>query len=97
LLDGQFAGGANCDAMDIRSALRQHGHRQRDVAARLGVTEPTVSRWFAWARDNRVGVPIPAAALPVLSEMTGFAPADLRPDLASALRPVRPAQPVEGA
>jgi len=83
--------------MDIRAALRSNGHRQRDVAARLGVTEPTVSRWFAWARDNRVGVPIPADALPVLAEMTGFAPADLRPDLASALRPVRPAQPVEAA
>ncbi len=89
LLDKQIAGGAISCAMDIRAALRSRGHRQRDVAARLGVTEPTVSRWFAWARDNKVGVPIPADALPVLAEMTGFAPADLRPDLANALRPVR--------
>ena len=68
--------------MDIRAALRERGHRQRDVAARLGVTEPTVSRWVAWARDRETGVPIPADALPVLAEMTGMAPAALRPDLA---------------
>lgn len=73
--------------MDIRAALRSRGHRQRDVAARLGVAEPTVSRWFAWARNNDIGVPIPAEAVPVLVEMTGISAADLRPDLARVFAP----------
>jgi DNA-binding transcriptional regulator YdaS (Cro superfamily) len=68
--------------MDLRAALRERGHRQRDLAVRLGVTEPTVSRWVAWARDRETGVPIPAEVLPVVSEMTGLSPAALRPDLA---------------
>lgn len=73
--------------MDIRAALRSNGHRQRDVAARLGVTEPTVSRWIAWARDHETGVPIPADALPVLAEMTGIPATELRPDLARVFAP----------
>jgi hypothetical protein len=68
--------------MDIRTALHTRGHRQRDVAKRLNVKDSTVSRWFAWARDNATGVPIPPEALPVLVEMSGIPAADLRPDLA---------------
>ena len=68
--------------MDIRTALLERGHRQRDVAERLAVEESTVSRWFAWSRDNATGVPIPPEALPVLAEMSGIPAAELRPDLA---------------
>lgn len=67
--------------MDIRSALRQRGFRQRDLALRLNVTESTVSRWLSWAHGRPGGVAIPATALSAISDMTGIVPADLLRDL----------------
>lgn len=69
-------------AMDIRTALRDRGYRQRDLARRLSVPESTVSRWFAWAGGRAGGIPIPSTALAVISDMTGIPPADLLRDLA---------------
>lgn len=63
--------------MDLQSALKERGHRQRDLAQRLGVPESTVSRWMAWARDRDTGIPIPAEALAAVAEMTGIEPAQL--------------------
>lgn len=69
-------------AMDIRTALRDRGFRQRDLARRLSVPESTVSRWLAWAHGREGGIAIPATALSTISDMTGIAPAELLRELA---------------
>ena len=49
------------------------------LAALLGVTRETVSRWESGTRK------IKPAILPVIAERTGISPSELRPDLASFL------------
>lgn len=85
--------------MDIRTALRDRGFRQRDLAQRLSVPESTVSRWLVWARGLDGGIPIPATALSTIAEMTGIPAADLLHGLAQrgATQLGDVAQPVEAA
>lgn len=52
---------------------------QDDLAARLGVTKASVSRWETGERKPEVDL------LSVIEEKTGIAPKILRPDLAGAM------------
>ena len=73
--------------MDIPSALRSRGFRQRDLAQRVGVPESTVSRWMAWAQGRDGGVAIPSTALAAIADMAGIPPADLLRDIAQRAGP----------
>jgi transcriptional regulator with XRE-family HTH domain len=65
---------------DLRAALKAKGKRQKDLAVACGVGEPTVSRWVRWVRSGGAeGVPVPARALPVISDVSGVPLADLLP------------------
>ena len=55
--------------------LKNRGLKQIDLARKLGTDKGTVSRWV------RNGVP--PERLAAVEEVTGIAPHDLRPDLAS--------------
>ena len=59
---------------------------QDDLAALLGVSRVTVTRWEAGSRK------LDEELLPRVAEATGIAPADLRPDLAALLRPAEAAE-----
>lgn len=54
---------------------------QGDFAKLVGVQRETVNRWESGARR------IDVDKLPIVSEVTGIAPAELRPDLAAVLQP----------
>lgn len=60
---------------------------QEQLADLLGVSRATVNRWETGARK------IDDVKLPVITEKTGIAAADLRPDLAALLHPAESAQP----
>lgn len=54
---------------------------QRQLADLLGVKRTTVARWETGTRK------VDKELLPKVSEATGIAPAELRPDLAALLQP----------
>lgn len=60
----------------------ERGLTQTALAKELGVSSITVSRWETGARL------IDRPLVPVISEKTGIAPKDLRPDLAELLSEV---------
>ena len=62
--------------MDLKALLKAAGAKQMDVAQKLGVSEPTMSRW--------VKNGIPAERVPDMARVTGIPAAKLRPDLAQA-------------
>lgn len=66
--------------LDIKARLRERGLRQKEVAARLGVSEPTMS---AWIKAVKVGehTRIPAEQARPLAKLLEVPPGDIRPDL----------------
>lgn len=67
-------------SLDIKQRLRERGILQKEVAAALGVSEPTVSGWASALRSGH-HARIPAEKAKPLAEMLGVAPSAIRPDL----------------
>lgn len=68
--------------MDIQHLIRASGTRQTQIAAALGVSEATITRW--------VKEEIPANRVAEFAAITGIRPALLRPDLAAVFRETPP-------
>jgi transcriptional regulator with XRE-family HTH domain len=64
--------------MDLKQAIRDKGLRQRDIAATLGVSEPTMSRWI-----NRSADVSPRMVRP-LADALGLSVEDILPARANA-------------
>ncbi len=64
----------------LRAFRQSAGLSQQKLAARIGVARETLSHWEGGRR-------IDIGMLPIVSEITGIAPAKLRPDLANKLWP----------
>jgi transcriptional regulator with XRE-family HTH domain len=54
--------------MNLKDACRERSLRQRDIATSLGVSEPTISKWFQRQAD------IPSRYIQPLAELLGIAP-----------------------
>lgn len=67
---------AKVSRMSIKHLIRERGLKQAEIAGKLGVSEPTFSRW--------VNHGVPGDAVPRVAEVTGIPAAALRPDLAAA-------------
>lgn len=67
--------------IDLKQTIRDRGLTQREVAQRLGLSEPTVSHWLAHYRDPRRGHRITAEAAVQLAAILQVDPHHLRPDI----------------
>ena len=60
----------------LREWLSENGKTQKWLCGRLGITSQAMSQWHK----------VPSDYLPKICELTGIAPAKLRPDMATVLR-----------
>jgi transcriptional regulator with XRE-family HTH domain len=77
--------------LDIKATLRERGLRQKEIAARLGVSEPTFSVWAKAMREGQ-HARVPAEKAKRLADALGVPFATIRPDLFVTAEPPAPAK-----